>query len=85
VCHSNGGLLLQAVLHQLATHTLALAFFATHYGSLTDDYAYHPNIRNMHMKTLVDDEKREVQILRFHSVPPSHLNFSVARISIQAY
>ena len=50
----------QAVLHQLATHTLALAFFATHYGSLTDDYAYHPNIRNMHMKTLVDDEKREV-------------------------
>lgn len=52
----------QAVLHQLATHTLALAFFATHYGSLTDDYAYHPNIRNMHMKTLVDDEKREVRV-----------------------
>ncbi|KAI9438563.1 DNA mismatch repair protein Msh6 [Lactarius indigo] len=53
----------QAVLHQLATHTLALAFFATHYGSLTDDYAYHPNIRNMHMKTLVDDEKRELIFL----------------------
>ncbi|KAH9003357.1 DNA mismatch repair protein Msh6 [Lactarius hatsudake] len=52
-----------AVLHQLATHTLALAFFATHYGSLTDDYAYHPNIRNMHMKTLVDDEKRELIFL----------------------
>ncbi|KAN0131698.1 DNA mismatch repair protein Msh6 [Lactarius tabidus] len=52
-----------AVLHQLATHTLALAFFATHYGSLTDDYAYHPNIRNMHMKTLVDDEKRELVFL----------------------
>ena len=52
----------QAVLNQLATHTLALAFFATHYGSLTDDYAYHPNIRNMHMKTLVDDEKREVRV-----------------------
>jgi hypothetical protein len=52
----------QAVLHRLATHTLALAFFATHYGSLTDDYAYHPNIRNMHMKTLVDDDKREVSI-----------------------
>ena len=50
----------QAVLHQLATHTLALSFFATHYGSLTDDFAYHPNIRNMHMKTLVDDEQREV-------------------------
>ncbi|KAI0251081.1 muts domain V-domain-containing protein [Lactifluus subvellereus] len=52
-----------AVLHQLATHTLALAFFATHYGSLTDDYDYHPNIRNMHMKTLVDDEKRELVFL----------------------
>ena len=51
---------LQAVLHQLATHTLPLSFFATHYGSLTDDYAYHPNIRTMHMSTLVDDEKQEV-------------------------
>lgn len=48
------------MLHQLATHTLALSFFATHYGSLTDDFSYHPNIRNMHMSTLVDDEKREV-------------------------
>ena len=50
----------QAVLHQLATHTLPLCFFATHYGSLTDDFAYHPNIRNMHMSTIVDDEKCEV-------------------------
>ncbi|KAI0760099.1 DNA mismatch repair protein Msh6 [Fomes fomentarius] len=52
-----------AVLHQLATHTLSLSFFATHYGSLTDDYAYHPNIRNMHMETLVDDVKRELVFL----------------------
>ncbi|KZT01205.1 DNA mismatch repair protein Msh6 [Laetiporus sulphureus 93-53] len=52
-----------AVLHQLATHTLALSFFATHYGSLTDDFAYHPNIRNMHMETMVDDEKRELIFL----------------------
>jgi DNA mismatch repair ATPase MutS len=50
----------QAVLHELATHTLALAFFATHYGSLTDDFAYSPAIRNMHMSTMVDEEKREV-------------------------
>ncbi|KAF9805995.1 hypothetical protein IEO21_08858 [Rhodonia placenta] len=48
---------------QLATHTLALSFFATHYGSLTDDFAYHPNIRNMHMETMVDDEKRELVFL----------------------
>jgi DNA mismatch repair protein MSH6 len=40
---------------------MPLAFFATHYGSLTDDFSYHPNIRNMHMSTLVDDEKCEVQ------------------------
>ncbi|TFK22134.1 DNA mismatch repair protein msh6 [Coprinopsis marcescibilis] len=52
-----------AVLHKLATHTLPLAFFATHYGSLTDDYAYHPNIRLMHMSTLVDDEKQQLTFL----------------------
>ncbi|KAI0697052.1 DNA mismatch repair protein Msh6 [Cytidiella melzeri] len=52
-----------AVLHQLASQTLALSFFATHYGSLTDDFSYHSNIRNMHMSTLVDDEKRELVFL----------------------
>ncbi|EGO03735.1 hypothetical protein SERLA73DRAFT_119383 [Serpula lacrymans var. lacrymans S7.3] len=52
-----------AVLHQLATHTLPLAFFATHYGTLTSDFAYHPNVRNMHMATLLDDEKCELVFL----------------------
>ncbi|KIJ14719.1 hypothetical protein PAXINDRAFT_180906 [Paxillus involutus ATCC 200175] len=52
-----------AVLHELATHTLPLTFFATHYGSLTDDFAYHPNIRNMHMSTHLDDEKQELVFL----------------------
>ena len=52
-----------AVLHQLATHTLALSCFATHYSSLTDDYAYHPNIRNMHMGTIVDESERRVCLL----------------------
>ncbi|KAL4079502.1 muts domain V-domain-containing protein [Scleroderma citrinum] len=52
-----------AVLHELATQTLPLAFFATHYGSLTDDFAYHPDIRNMHMSTLLDDEKQELVFL----------------------
>ncbi|ORX33553.1 muts domain V-domain-containing protein [Kockovaella imperatae] len=52
-----------AVLHHLATHTLPLGFFATHYGSLTDDYTYHPNIRRMHMKTHVDDEQHQVVFL----------------------
>ncbi|KAJ7105743.1 muts domain V-domain-containing protein [Mycena crocata] len=52
-----------AVLHQLATHTLPLSIFATHYGSLTDDFAYHPNVRNVHMETIVDEEKRDIVFL----------------------
>ncbi|KAL7412649.1 muts domain V-domain-containing protein [Mrakia frigida] len=52
-----------AVLHHLATHTLPLGFFATHYASLSDDFAYHANIRSMHMSTKVDNEKREVTFL----------------------
>ncbi|KAK0489289.1 muts domain V-domain-containing protein [Armillaria novae-zelandiae] len=52
-----------AVLHELATHTLPLSFFATHYGSLTDDFRYHPNIRNMYMSTIVDEEKRDIVFL----------------------
>lgn len=32
----------------------------THYGSLTDDFAYHPNIRRMHMQTHVDDAQMAV-------------------------
>ena len=49
-----------AVLHQLATHVLPLCCFATHYSSLTDDYDYHPNIRNMHMGTVMDEDERKV-------------------------
>lgn len=67
----------QAVLHQLATHTLPLSFFATHYGSLTDDFAYHPNIRNMHMKTLVDDEKHEVCDYNSHLISLIYLHCSL--------
>ena len=42
-----------------STRTLPLTFFATHYGSLMDDFAYHP-IKSMHMYTLIDDGKKEV-------------------------
>ncbi|WVQ80465.1 hypothetical protein IAT38_002570 [Cryptococcus sp. DSM 104549] len=52
-----------AVLHHIATHTLPLGFFATHYGSLTDDFTYHPNVRKMHMQTHVDDEQKQVVFL----------------------
>ncbi|KAF8815726.1 DNA mismatch repair protein Msh6 [Phlegmacium glaucopus] len=72
-----------AVLHQLATHTLPLSFFATHYGSLTDDYAYHPNIRTMHMSTLVDDEKQELIFLYklIHGVAESSFGTHVANLA----
>ncbi|KAF5310782.1 hypothetical protein D9619_007990 [Psilocybe cf. subviscida] len=59
----DGMAIASAVLHELATHTIPLSFFATHYGTLTDDHAYHPNIRSMHMSTLVDDEKHELVFL----------------------
>ncbi|KAJ9114202.1 hypothetical protein QFC20_001718 [Naganishia adeliensis] len=56
----DGMAIAEAVLHHLSTVTLPLGFFATHYGALTDDFKYHPNVRCMHMQTQVDDEKREV-------------------------
>ncbi|KIJ46668.1 hypothetical protein M422DRAFT_74879 [Sphaerobolus stellatus SS14] len=59
----DGMAIAEAVLHELATHTLPLSCFATHYPTLTDDFAHHPNIRNMHMQTMVDDEKRELLFL----------------------
>ncbi|KAJ3497847.1 hypothetical protein NLJ89_g10297 [Agrocybe chaxingu] len=59
----DGMAIASAVLHELSTHTLPLSFFATHYGSLTDDHAYHPNIRTMYMSTLVDDAKHELVFL----------------------
>ncbi|CAK5264723.1 unnamed protein product [Mycena citricolor] len=52
-----------AVLHQLATHTLPLSIFATHYSSLTDDFTYHPNIRPVFMETVVDDEEKKILFL----------------------
>jgi len=43
-----------------STRTLPLIFFATHYGSLIDDFVYHP-VKSMHIYTLIDDGKKEVQ------------------------
>ncbi|EED85069.1 predicted protein [Postia placenta Mad-698-R] len=48
-----------------------------HYGSLTNDFAHHSTVRNVHMETIMDDEKREspttdgsVEILqRRHDTP----------------
>jgi DNA mismatch repair protein MSH6 len=49
-----------AVLHYLASRTNALSFFATHYSSLTREFASYPCIRSMHMSSVLDEERREV-------------------------
>ena len=59
----DGQSLAEAILHQLATHTLPIGFFSTHYHMLTEAYLHpepHPNVRCQHMATQVNDEKREV-------------------------
>ncbi|GAA5834415.1 hypothetical protein JCM5353_008937 [Sporobolomyces roseus] len=52
-----------SVLHRLATHVGCVGFFATHFTSLTEDFAYHPEIRCCNMQTYVNDETREVVFL----------------------
>lgn len=52
-----------AVLHRLATHVGCVGFFATHFTSLTDDYALHPQIRLCNMLTQVDDATKVVVFL----------------------
>lgn len=59
----DGQSLAEAILHQMATHTLPIGFFSTHYHMLTEAYLHprpHPNVRCQHMATQVNDEKREV-------------------------
>lgn len=53
----------QAVLHHLATHIGAVGFFATHYHSLAEEFASHPEVRNRRMRIQVDDEARRVTFL----------------------
>lgn len=52
-----------SVLHQLAGHLGCIGFFATHFTSLVDDFAGHPQIAQKHMQTHVDDETKEVTFL----------------------
>lgn len=53
----------QAVLHHVATHIGCVGFFATHYHSLADEFASHPEIRNMRMQIHVDGRARRVTFL----------------------
>ncbi|KAH8919876.1 hypothetical protein BT69DRAFT_1336919 [Atractiella rhizophila] len=59
----DGVAIAHAVLHRLATHVGCIGFFATHYTSLVQELAYHPQIRPCNMKTMVDDETKEVVFL----------------------
>ena len=70
-----------AVLHHLATHTLALSCFATHYSMLTEDYRYHPNIRTMHMATAFDDDQRAVRTF-LHQFDPFVLMISAFTVGL---
>ena len=53
----------QAVLHHVATHIGCIGFFATHYHSLAEEFAGHPEIRNKRMQIHVDEEERRITFL----------------------
>jgi len=53
----------QAVLHHVATHIGCVGFFATHYHSLAEEFAFHPEVRNMRMQIHVDEQARRVTFL----------------------
>ena len=53
----------QAVLHHLASHVGCLGFFATHYHSLAQEFAAHPDVSPKRMKILVDEVERRVTFL----------------------
>ncbi|MCJ1471944.1 DNA mismatch repair protein msh6 [Lambiella insularis] len=53
----------QAVLHHVATHIGCIGFFATHYHSLAEEFAGHPEIQNKRMRIHVDDEEKRITFL----------------------
>lgn len=53
----------QSVLHHVATHVGCVGFFATHYHSLAEEFASHPEVLAQRMAIHVDDEERRVTFL----------------------
>jgi DNA mismatch repair protein MSH6 len=53
----------QAVLHHIATHIGCIGYFATHYHSLAEEFAAHPEVRNRRMRIHVDDKQRQITFL----------------------
>ncbi|KAH3680191.1 hypothetical protein WICPIJ_008352 [Wickerhamomyces pijperi] len=60
---SDGFAIAEAVLHHLATHIQSLGFFATHYGSLYDSFKFHPEVKPLRMKILVDEKDKRITFL----------------------
>ncbi|ANB13221.1 mismatch repair ATPase MSH6 [Sugiyamaella lignohabitans] len=60
---SDGFAIAEAVLHHLATHVGSLGFFATHYGTLNNSFANHPQVNAKRMAILVDESSRKVTFL----------------------
>ena len=53
----------QAVLHHIAAHVGCVGFFATHYHSLAEEFAGHPEVRNRRMRIHVDEGRKEITFL----------------------
>ncbi|KAF8609778.1 DNA mismatch repair protein Msh6 [Ceratobasidium sp. AG-I] len=79
----DGMAIASSVLRELATNTLPLTLFATHYSSLTEMGDKHSNIRNMTMETVVDDEKKQlVMMYKFvEGVAPGSFGTHVANVA----
>ncbi|KAI8987059.1 muts domain V-domain-containing protein [Pilobolus umbonatus] len=52
-----------SVLHHLCTHVGCLAMFATHYQTLCKEFERNPEINNMHMGYLMEEEGHNVTFL----------------------
>lgn len=60
---SDGFSIAESVLHHLATHLQSLGFFATHYGTLGLSFKTHPQIKQLRMGIVVDNNSRNITFL----------------------
>lgn len=60
---SDGFSIAESVLHHLATHLQSLGFFATHYGTLGLSFKTHPQVKQLRMGIVVDNNSRNITFL----------------------
>ncbi|KAL6450940.1 LOW QUALITY PROTEIN: MSH6 DNA mismatch repair protein MSH6 [Candida maltosa Xu316] len=60
---SDGFAIAESVLYHLATHLQSLGFFATHYGTLGLSFRTHPQIKQLRMGIIVDNDSRNITFL----------------------